>query len=88
MNAQSVANALVAQGCSYTAVIEPIEDLPGRIQITDTIHVQVPAEGDVLHVVMKLTDGELVFGRPRKRIGYVEQDISCAIHQWLASPLN
>lgn len=86
MNAQLVANALVAKGCSYTAVIEPGEHVPGRVQITEAIHVQVPAEGDVLHVVMKLTDGELVYGRPRRRIGYVEQDISCAIHQGWPRP--
>lgn len=86
MNAQSVADALAAKGCAYTAVTEPADGAPGRVQITDAIHVEVPADGNVLHVVMRQPDGEQVYGRPRKRIGYVELDISCAIHQGWPHP--
>jgi hypothetical protein len=35
---------------------------------------------------MRQPDGELVYGRPRRRIGYVELDISCAIHQGWPRP--
>jgi hypothetical protein len=86
MKAQAVAEALAAKGCSYTEVTEPSVDSPGRVQITNVIHVEVPVDGDVLQVVMRQPDGELVYGRPRKRIGYVELDISCAIHQGWPRP--
>ncbi len=86
MKAQTVADKLVAKGCSCTSVVEPSPDASGRVNINDRIHVEVPFEGDVLLVVMKQPDGSLVYGRPRKRIGYVELDISCAIHQGWPRP--
>lgn len=86
MKAQIVADKLAAKGCSYANVVEPSQDAPGRVQINDQIHVEVPAEGDILFVVMKQPDGGLVYGHPRKRIGYVELDISCAIHQGWPRP--
>jgi hypothetical protein len=86
MKAQIVADKLVARGCSCFNVIEPCQDVPGRIKINEQIHVEVPLEGNILLVVMKQPDGTLVYGRPRRRIGYVELDISCAIHQGWPCP--
>lgn len=79
--ALAVAEKLAAKGCGHVSVTEPSGTEPGKVQINDDIHVEVPAEGDILHVVLKLADGSFDYGRPRKRIGYVELDISCAIHQ-------
>ncbi|MBA1306621.1 hypothetical protein [Stutzerimonas stutzeri] len=86
MKAQLVADKLLAKGCSFSSVVEPSPQAPGSVRINDQIHVEVPLEGDVLLVVMKQPDGSFVYGRPRKRIGYVELDISCAIHQGWPRP--
>lgn len=86
MKAQIVADKLAARGCPFSGVVEPCRDAPGRVKINDQIHVEVPFEGDVLLVVMKQSEGDFVYGRPRKRIGYVELDISCAIHQGWPRP--
>jgi hypothetical protein len=86
MKAQIVADKLAKRGCTYTRVVEPNQDTPGKVQIRKHIHVEVPLEGDVLYVVMKHSDSEIQYGRPRKRIGYIELDISCAIYQGHLNP--
>ncbi|OEO27858.1 hypothetical protein AX279_00175 [Pseudomonas sp. J237] len=86
MKAQIVADKLAAKGCSISNIVEPCQDTPGRVEINDQIYVEVPLEGDVLIVVMRQPEGDLVYGRPRKRIGYVELDISCAVHQGWPRP--
>ncbi len=86
MNAVQVAEKLKTKGCTIKRVVEPTVEAPGRIEINRQIYVEVPYEGDVLFVVMTQPDGQVVYGRPRKRIGYVELDISCAIHQGSPRP--
>jgi hypothetical protein len=78
MHAQTVADKLAARKVSSVDVIEPTAAQPGWVQINDDIYVEIPFEGDTLYVVMRHPDGQYEVGRPRRRLGYVIDDISCA----------
>lgn len=86
MRAQDVAEKLAARGYVASAVSEPGSQGPGQVHVRDNCYVEVAAEGDALYVVMIQPDGHLVYGRPRRRFGYVVTDISCVIHQGWPRP--
>lgn len=84
--AQLLAEKLISKGCSFSYVVEPRQDTPGRVQINDQIYVEVTIDNDLLFVVLKHPDGTLDYGRARKRIAYVQKDISCATYQGSPRP--
>lgn len=86
LTAKLVAEKLAAKGRRFQYIIEPRHNLPGRVQINDEIYVEVPAYSDVVFVVLRHPDGGLDYGRPRKRMAYIDEDISCAIHQGCPRP--
>lgn len=82
----ALACRLEPAGLSILSVVEPSSTTPGQVHITQSIYVVVPGDGGPMVVVLVHSDGFLDHGRPRKRIGNVVDDVTCAIYQVTPRP--
>ena len=81
MTAREIADRLALRGVKIRRVIEPSLDSPGRIDIRKNLYVEVSRDGTPPFIVVPHSPEGVLHGFRRKRIGDLEDDISCTIHQ-------
>lgn len=79
LTAAQVATQLRAFGFDVTNTLEGTPSEDGMVEITKTVHVQVPTYGGALTVVAVREDGCFVFGQGRSKWSDVVADLRAKV---------
>lgn len=79
--ATRVAQYLKDHGMPVINVEEPSDLEDGMVEVTPTLHVQIPLEGSHLNIVQEIGDDETVFrfGRSRETFSDILHDLRIAL---------